>query len=69
MAVVVIVILLVIIIGALIAYNFTIYKRLNVYKNMEQKVLNLDVVQDFMSTIGNQATVEDKIQRINEIII
>ena len=69
MAVVIIVILLVIIIGALIAYNFTIYKRLNVYKNMEQKVLNLDVVQDFMSTIGNQATVEDKIQRINEIII
>ena len=69
MAVVIIVILLVIIIGALIAYNFMIYKKLKVYSNMEQKVLNLDVVQDFMSTIGNQASVEDKIQRINEIII
>ena len=69
MATVIIVILLVIIIGALIAYNYMIYKKLKVYSNMEQKVLNLDVVQDFMSTIGNQASVEDKIQRINEIII
>lgn len=69
MATVIIVILLVIIIGALIAYNYMIYKKLKVYSNMEQKVLNLDVVQDFMSTIGNQASVEDKIKRINDIII
>ena len=69
MAVVIIVILLVIIIGALIAYNYMIYKKLKIYSNMEQRVLNLDVVQDFMSTIGNQASVEDKIKRINEIII
>lgn len=69
MAIVIIIILLVIIIGALIAYNYMIYKKLKVYSNMEQKVLNLDVVQDFMSTIGNQASVEDKIKRINEIII
>lgn len=69
MAIVIIVILLVIIIGALIAYNYMIYKKLKTYSNMEQRVLNLDVVQDFMSTIGNQASVEDKIKRINEIII
>lgn len=69
MAVVIIVILLVIIIGALIAYNYMIYKKLKIYSNMEQRVLNLDVVQDFMSTVGNQASVEDKIRRINEIII
>lgn len=65
----IVVILLVIIIGALIAYNFMIYKKLKAYNNMEQRVLNLDVVQDFMSAIGNQATVEEKIKRINEIIV
>ena len=66
---IIIVIFLVIIIAALIAYNYIIYKRLKIYNNMEQKILNLDVVQDFMSTMGNEATVDEKIKRVNEIIV
>ena len=65
----IVVILLVIIIGALIAYNFVIYKKLKELKRVKQEVLNLDVVQGFMSTIGNQASVDDKIKRVNEIIV
>ncbi len=65
----IVVILLVIIIGALVAYNFAIYKKLKELKRVKQEVLNLDVVQGFMSTIGNQASVDDKIKRVNEIIV
>ena len=65
----IVVILLVIIIGALIVYNYVIYKKLNTFKNINQKVIGLNVLQDFMSTIGNQESTEEKIKRINEILI
>lgn len=65
----IVIILLVIIIGALIAYNIKIYKKLQTFNNINQKVIGLNVLQDFMSTIGEQATVEEKVKRINEILI
>ena len=68
MLVVIVTILIIAIIG-LIIYNMNIHKKIQTYKNINQKINNLSVVQDFMSTIGETSTVEDKIEKINNILI
>ena len=67
--IVVIVFILVIVIAILIVYNFSIHKKIQKFKNMNQRITNLSVVQDFMNAIGETSTVEDKITKINEILI
>ena len=64
-----IVIILIIVIIGLLAYNFNIYKKIQEFNNLNQKIVNLNVLQDFMSTIGEASSVEEKIKRINEILI
>ena len=68
MLAVVIVILIIAVLG-LIMYNVSIHKKIQTYKNINQKINNLSVVQDFMSTIGETSTVDYKIKRINDILI
>ena len=51
MLIVVVVILIIAVLG-LIIYNLNIHKKIQTYKNINQKINNLSVVQDFMSTIG-----------------
>lgn len=68
MLIVVVVILIIAVLG-LIIYNLNIHKKIQTYKNINQKINNLSVVQDFMSTIGETSTVDDKIKRINDILI
>ncbi len=62
-------ILLVVIIIALMIYNIVIYKRIRNFDNINQKITGLNVLQDFMNTIGEYSTVEEKIEKINEIVI
>ena len=69
MALIIIVIVLVVAIIGLILYNFNIHKKIQTYNNINQKINNLSVVQDFMSTIGQTSSVDDKIKKINEILI
>ena len=64
-----IVIILIIVIIGLLVYNFSIYKKIQEFNNLNQKIVNLNVLQDFMSTIGEASSVEEKIKRINEILI
>ena len=64
-----IVIILIIIIMGLLAYNVVIHKKIEAFNNLNQKITNLNVLQDFMSTIGETSSVEGKIKRINEILI
>lgn len=64
-----IVVILIIIIVGLLWYNFTIHKKIQAFNNLNQKIINLNVLQDFMTTIGEVSTVEEKIKRINEILI
>ena len=64
-----VVIVLIIVIFGLVMYNLTIHKKIQKFKNMNQKVTNLYVVQDFMNAIGETSTVEQKIKKINEILI
>ncbi len=65
----VVVIILIIAVLGLIAYNLNIHKKIQTYKNINQKINNLSVVQDFMSTIGEDTSVDEKIKRINDILI
>ena len=65
---VVIVILVGIVIG-LIIYNMILNKKIREASNTEQRIRNLSVVQDFMSAIGESSTVDNKIKKINYILI
>ncbi len=62
-------ILLVVIIIALMIYNIIIYKRVQNFNNINQKITGLNVLQDFMNTIGEYTSVDEKIEKINEILI
>lgn len=64
-----VVIILVAIVLGLIIYNVSIHKKIQKFKNMNQRITNLYVVQDFMNAIGETTTVEEKINKINDILI
>ncbi len=66
---VIIIVVLVMIVLLLLAYNVVISKRIEKYKNTEQKITSLNVLQEFMSTIGEEDTVDGKINKINNILI
>ena len=68
MLIAVVIILIVVIIG-LIIYNLRIHKKIQTFKNINQKITNLSVVQDFMTAIGETTSVDDKIKKINDILI
>ncbi len=61
--------ILIVIVIALIVYNIVISRRIKNFKNINQKVTSLNVLQDFMSTIGDDQSVDEKIKRINDILI
>ena len=60
---------LVLAIVILIVLNVNIQKKLDAFKNINQKINNLTVLQDFMSIAGEEETVDQKLRKINEIII
>lgn len=62
-------VLLIVIIILLMIYNIVIFKRIQNFKNINQKITGLNVLQDFMNTIGEYTSVDEKIKRINEILI
>ena len=64
-----VVIVLVVVIFGLIVYNITIHKKIQKFNNLNQKIRNLNVVQDFINAIGETSTVENKIKKINDILI
>ncbi len=69
MVMIAVVVLLVAIVIGLIVYNITIHKKIQKFKNLNQKVTNLYVVQDFMNAIGETSSVEEKIKKINDVLI
>ena len=66
---IVVIAVLVVIVICLIIYNLNIYKKVKGLSNTSEKIANLRVLQDFMDTIGKNASVENKIKIINEILI
>lgn len=61
--------LLTAIIIILIVYNVSIYKKIKQLKNTNEKVANLAVLQNFMETIGQNIPAEEKIKKINDLLI
>lgn len=61
--------ILVAIIIVLLIYNITINKKIQQFNNLNRQANNLRVLQDFLSTIGECSSVEEKIQKINDILI
>ena len=60
---------MVMIIVLLMVYNMSINKKIQNFHNLNQKISSLNVLQDFMNTISEATSVDEKIQKINEILI
>ena len=61
--------ILVVIIILLMVYNMSIHKKITSFNNLNQKVINLNILQDFMDTISKADSVEEKINQINNVIV
>ena len=61
--------ILVSIIIFLLIYNISIHKKIQQFNNLNRQANNLRVLQDFLSTIGECSSVDEKIKKINDILI
>ena len=61
-------ILVAIVLGLLI-YNVQIHRKIQEFNSLQRQANNLRVLQDFLSTIGETSSVDDKIKKINDILI
>ena len=61
-------ILVAIVIGLLI-YNVQIHHKIQEFNSLQRQANNLRVLQDFLSTIGETSSVDEKIRKINDILI
>ena len=68
-AAVIVIIILVFVIAVLTIYNMSIHKKIQDFRNLHQKVTNLNIIQDFINIAGNNMTVDNKIKAINDVII
>lgn len=64
-----IIIFLIIVIIALFFYNLSISKKIENFNNINQKITNLNILQDFINTISEVTSVNEKIEKINNILI
>jgi len=53
----------------LVIYNMSIHKKMGTFSNINDKIASLNVLQDFIDTIGKDMPAGDKVQVINDIII
>ena len=56
-------------IAVLVVYNIQVQKKIEEYKNLEERRNKLSVIQDFLNIAGEENTVDDKLRKINEIVI
>ena len=61
-------ILVAIVIGLLI-YNVQIHRKIQEFNSLQRQANNLRVLQDFLNTIGETSSVDEKIKKINDILI
>ena len=69
MGMIILIAILVVVVLGLLVYNVRINNQLQSLKNISQKVTSLNVLQEFMSTIGEEESVDNKITKINNILI
>ena len=63
------IIVLVGIVGILIFYNINIKKKLTTFNNVSSKINKLNALQDFMNITGEDSSVDEKIKKINDVLI
>ena len=61
--------ILVIIVLTLIIYNYSVHKKIETYSNLNQRITSLNVLQDFMKTLGETSSIQEKLESINDILI
>ena len=66
---IILVLLLVAIIVGLMLYNINIHKKVEAFKNIDQQITSLSVLQDFMNTLSETTSVDEKLKKINDILI
>lgn len=66
---IVIILILFIVLVALIVYNLSLNKKIKKFNSINETIKGLNIVQDFMNTIGESTSVDDKINKINEILL
>lgn len=64
-----IIIILIIFIAVLTIYNMLIHGKIQEFQNLQQKVTNLNIIQDFINIAGSDMSVGNKIKEINNVII
>lgn len=64
-----VIILLVTAIVILVVYNIHIQKKIESFNNLSAKINSLSVLQDFMKIAGEEENVENKLKKINDIVI
>ena len=68
LAFIMIIVLVAIVIG-LIIYNLSIHKKIKTFNNINDKITNLNVLQDFLDTIGQDSSADNKLEIINNILV
>lgn len=63
------IVILVFIVIALLFYNISLHKKVQKFSNVSQKINSLNVLQDFMNAIGENNSVNEKLNNINEILL
>ncbi len=61
--------ILVIIVLTLIIYNYSVHKKIETYSNLNQRITSLNVLQEFMRTLGETSSIQEKLENINDILI
>ena len=65
----VVIILLVLAIIILVVYNVHIQKKIESFRNLSAKINSLSILQDFMKIAGEEESVDNKLRKINDIVI
>ena len=65
----IVIVVLIVVVLILLMYNININKKIQNLNNINQKVTSLNVLQEFMNTIGEEESVDNKIVKINNILI
>jgi len=53
----------------LIIYNLSVYKKIKSFSNINDRLSSLNVLQDFLDTIGKDSSVDNKLEIINNILL
>ena len=63
------IIVLVFIIVFLIFYNMSIHKKVETFNNINDQIISLNVLQDFMNTLSEVSSADEKLKKINDVLI